>query len=37
MEPGRKVQGKRAAEGMRQLLGEGERLLVPVQGLFRIA
>ena len=37
MEPGSKVQGKSQAKGVRQLLGQGERLVAPLQGLVRIA
>src|SRR5205823_8447549 len=37
MEPGRKAQGKRQAEGVRHLLGQRQRLVAPVQGLVWIA
>src|SRR5437016_9971138 len=37
MEPGGKVQSPSQAKGMRQLLGQGERLLASLEGLVRIA
>src|SRR2546428_1785097 len=37
MEPGGKGEGKGEAKGMRQLLGEGERVVDSPQGLVRIA
>ena len=37
MQHGRKGQGRRQAKGVRQLLGQGERLLTALPGLVRIA
>src|SRR5262249_44001959 len=37
MEPGSKGEGKSEAKGVRQLLGEGERIVDTSQGLLRIA
>jgi len=37
MEPGVATYGKRQTEGVRQFVGEGERLIAPLQGLVRIA
>ena len=37
MEPGSKDQGKSQAKGVRQLLGQGECLVAPLQGLVWIA
>ena len=36
-EMGSKVKGESQAKGVRQLLGQGERLAAPLQGLLRIA
>ena len=37
MEAGRIGQGHRQAQGVRQLLGQGQGLVAPPQGLVRIA
>ena len=37
MQPGRIVQGSRQADGVRQLLGQGEGLVAPREGLVWIA
>ena len=37
MEQGRKVQSRRQAEGVRQLPGQRQRLVAPLQGLVWIA
>jgi hypothetical protein len=37
MQEGRKLEGSRQAEGVRQLLGERDRLVGPRQGLTGIA